>query len=55
MKALAVIGSMVLVPILQLIFLNFLTPFKFMTLLMLVNVFLLASTYYFNKHFQPIQ
>lgn len=52
-KALAVIGSMVLVPILQLVFLTFLTPFKFMTALIFVNFGLLASTYYFINNFKP--
>lgn len=41
---------MILVPILQLIFLGFLTPFQFMTALITINFFLLASTLYFIKN-----
>jgi MFS family permease len=50
-KALGVIGPMVCVPILQLIFLNVLTPFQFMNTLILINFFLVASSVYFVRKY----
>ncbi len=48
-KALAVIGSYICVPILQLIFLQFLTPFAFMNCLIMVNLCIIISTLYLMK------